>query len=286
MKNTWIERNRQRKLHEESEASWNRYQSELDKIFSARPNNHPSDRAKKIAVLLENQRIWNSKQPTKAVDLDFLSKVYGSFVGFDLVPVNPMLGPSSFLHYEEKGVMKNEDISARTRMINHWQSNEIANEMSREIIHDLRRNVGYTMEVNSSYLSQIDVLISRMSLLIFGSCGISPSWCVMGLEMARHLFPDRDFSSSSIELLPEHWFEKKVIVDPLFPKNEILMGSYDELLKGYSYNPYVPLTPIENPYISSPSHRYFTRYSKKLLSPDPYGLIKIGDFEKQHIGCF
>ena len=69
-----------------------------------------------------------------------------------------------------------------------------------------------------------------------------------------------------------------VIVDPYFPRNVVLMGRKGAsfLESGYVYAPYVPLmtTPtIFGPDDFVPRKGVMTRYGKKMVRPDMYGLV-------------
>ena len=69
-----------------------------------------------------------------------------------------------------------------------------------------------------------------------------------------------------------------VIVDPYFPRNVILVGRKGNsfLESGYVYAPYVPLqtTPtIFDPESFVPRKGVMTRYAKKMVRPDMYGLV-------------
>jgi len=71
-----------------------------------------------------------------------------------------------------------------------------------------------------------------------------------------------------------------VIVDPYFPRNLILVGRKGSsfLESGYVYAPYVPLqvTPtIFGPEDFVPRKGVMTRYAKKMVRPDMYGLVII-----------
>ena len=71
-----------------------------------------------------------------------------------------------------------------------------------------------------------------------------------------------------------------VMVDPYFPRNLILVGRRGSsfLESGYVYAPYVPLqtTPtifgVED---FTPRKGVMTRYAKKMVRPDMYGLVVI-----------
>ena len=71
-----------------------------------------------------------------------------------------------------------------------------------------------------------------------------------------------------------------VIVDPYFPRNVVLVGRKGNsfLESGYVYAPYVPLqtTPtIFGPEDFVPRKGVMTRYAKKMVRPDMYGLVII-----------
>lgn len=74
-----------------------------------------------------------------------------------------------------------------------------------------------------------------------------------------------------------------VYVDPYFWRNVILVGRKGSsfLESGYVYAPYVPLqvTPmIMGPEDFTPRKGVMTRYAKKMVKPDHYGLVFIQDF--------
>jgi len=73
-----------------------------------------------------------------------------------------------------------------------------------------------------------------------------------------------------------------VHVDPYFPRNVILVGRKGSnfLESGYVYSPYVPLqvTPtIFGPEDFVPRKGVMTRYAKKMVRPDMYGLVIVED---------
>lgn len=75
-----------------------------------------------------------------------------------------------------------------------------------------------------------------------------------------------------------------LFVDPYFPRNVILVGRKGSgfLESGYVYAPYVPLqvTPvIFDPDDFTPRRGVSTRYGKKMVRPDMYGLVIVRDLE-------
>jgi|TARA_R110000737_G_scaffold66279_12_gene94268 hypothetical protein len=93
-----------------------------------------------------------------------------------------------------------------------------------------------------------------------------------------------DFDRGSIGAVRVGALSKKqdVYVDPYFPRNVILVGRKGSsfLESGYVYAPYVPLqvTPtifgIED---FVPRKGVMTRYAKKMVRPDMYGLVVVAD---------
>jgi hypothetical protein len=76
----------------------------------------------------------------------------------------------------------------------------------------------------------------------------------------------------------------EVYVDPYFPRNVVLVGRKGSsfLESGYVYAPYVPLqvTPtIFGPEDFVPRKGVMTRYAKKMVRPDMYGLVIISDMQ-------
>ena len=89
-----------------------------------------------------------------------------------------------------------------------------------------------------------------------------------------------DDESGSIGAVNVGSLSKKfdVIVDPYFPRNVVLVGRRGNsfLESGYVYAPYVPLqtTPtIFGPEDFVPRKGVMTRYAKKMVRPDMYGLV-------------
>ena len=91
-----------------------------------------------------------------------------------------------------------------------------------------------------------------------------------------------DDESGSIGAVNVGSLSKKfdVIVDPYFPRNVVLVGRRGNsfLESGYVYAPYVPLqtTPtIFGPEDFVPRKGVMTRYAKKMVRPDMYGLVVV-----------
>jgi hypothetical protein len=73
-------------------------------------------------------------------------------------------------------------------------------------------------------------------------------------------------------------------VDPYFPRNVVLVGRKGSsfLESGYVYAPYVPLQTTPTIFHAddfTPRKAVMTRYGKKLVRPDMYGLVVVRDLE-------
>jgi len=93
-----------------------------------------------------------------------------------------------------------------------------------------------------------------------------------------------DDDKGSVGAVKEGSINKKfdLYVDPYFPRNVILVGRKGGsfLESGYVYAPYVPLqtTPtIFGPEDFTPRKGVMTRYGKKMVRPDMYGLVVVRD---------
>ena len=73
-----------------------------------------------------------------------------------------------------------------------------------------------------------------------------------------------------------------VMVDPYFPRNLILVARKGSsfLESGYVYAPYVPLQVTPTIFGTEdfvPRKGVMTRYAKKMVRPDMYGLVVVAD---------
>ena len=116
------------------------------------------------------------------------------------------------------------------------------------------------------------------------------NFCVVSPEVANILeftagfraSVTHDGESGSIGAVNVGSLSKKfdVIVDPYFLRNVVLVGRRGSsfLESGYEYAPYVPLqtTPtIFGPEDFVPRKGVMTRYAKKMVRPDMYGLVVV-----------
>jgi len=119
---------------------------------------------------------------------------------------------------------------------------------------------------------------------------VRPNWIVTGTDVATRLQKLRSFTfDGNVEggmvqsgpflfgTLQNRW---RIVVDPLFPANKILMGYKGNQFfeTGYVHAPYIPLIQtnvLMDPNDFTPRKGFMTRYGKKLISGDFYITVTI-----------
>lgn len=283
-----------------------------------------------MALLLENQRLMQASYNDDGSDFQkygiaLVAEILRGFVAFDLVPVQPMLGPCSIVYYLRCDKMPRffsdtsdayecetefaaREILARTKKLKAYRNpyfedlrtgeaerrqaylsaaTEIRDEMSREILADLRNNAGTLMNAAAADALDPDKVygcVQEMHQVIRRKTNDDANsyWIVTGPALAKRLEPrlDNPVDWSAVNCIENlgivdnrYW----LIVDPLFPADQILCGAYNRLIEGYVYAPYVVVTPtptVIDPEGFIPRRGYLTRCGKVLLSAKPYGLIR------------
>lgn len=168
---------------------------------------------------------------------------------------------------------------------------KIRNIITREVFTDLRNNAGThskrKVDVEEMDYESIFVNLCEVSGVIHRKTlrgGLN--WIVAGPVIAKTL--TRAAGMSEATGLSEDVFEKaegpvylgtlnarwRLYYDPLYPKDEMLVGYGDEeqLLDGYFYAPYIMLTQtpvILDPENFEPRFGLMSRYGKKLSRPGP-----------------
>lgn len=287
--------------------------------------------------------IVGGRDEFRNVALEVIAKIFKDCPVFDMVSVQPMLGPCSPIFYtlfkltqnpqqekvadttslqqvascepdyvpgtsEIKLVLDHHEITAKTKNLKvqlkdssykragftDWIAEDISNQICREVMTDLRNNAGTiaTLQPPEDGLDyeKIYIKIVELSGIIHRKTlrgGVR--WIATGPDiaeiMARGLHAKLpEFKKvQKVGVLNCAW---KLIVDPLFPKNEILLGGYEELLQGYVYAPYVMLTEtpiILDPETFEPKRGWMSRYGKYLFrsGAKAYARLKIADEPKQ-----
>lgn len=189
-------------------------------------------------------------------------------------------------------------------------SEQIAAEVDREILRDLRKGAawttkwdwnewrygnngsafaGYTQkDWNQTLITKINQLSAQIhkSTLRGGA-----NWIVVSSEVSAvfddleyfhvsNADPEQDQYNMGIERIGSLQGRYQVYRDPYFPANKILIGHKGKSLldSGYIYAPYVPLqlTPtMYNPFNFTPIKGIMTRYAKKMVNNRYFGVITV-----------
>jgi len=186
-------------------------------------------------------------------------------------------------------------------------SEQIAAEIDREILRDLRKGAAWTLRwdyngwrrlANTTSYTQKDwnqtliTAINQISAQIHKSTlRGGANWIVVSSEISAifddleyfhvsNASPDQDQYNMGIERVGSLAGRYQVYRDPYFPPNTVLMGHKGTSLldTGYIYAPYVPLqlTPtMYNPFNFTPIKGIMTRYAKKMVNNRFYGRIVV-----------
>lgn len=189
-------------------------------------------------------------------------------------------------------------------------SEQIAAEIDREILRDLRRAAAWrltwdykghtnrTINVSDGFYTQKDwnqtliTAVNQLSAQIHKSTlRGGANWIVVSAEISAvfddleyfHVSsaaPEEDTYNMGIEKVGTLNGRYTVYRDPYFPSDTLLMGHKGQSLldTGYIYAPYVPmqLTPtMYNPFTFAPVKGILTRYATKVVNNRFYGVIKV-----------
>lgn len=187
-------------------------------------------------------------------------------------------------------------------------SEQIAAEIDREILRDIRKLANWTQRwdyngwqriaTTSTNYTQKDwnqTLITKMNIIAAqiqkSTLRGTANWAVVSSEISA-VFNDLEYFhvtdanaeadaySMGIEKLGSIRGRYNIIVDPYAPHWSLIMGHNGTSLldTGYIYAPYVPmaLTPtMYNPFNFTPVKGICTRYAKKLVNSKYFGAIKV-----------
>lgn len=189
-------------------------------------------------------------------------------------------------------------------------SEQIAAEIDREILRDLRRGAAWRLNwdykgrtsryvnVAEGYYTQKDWNQTLMTAINQVSAQIhkatlrgGANWIVCSAEISAifddleyfhvsNAAPEQDKYNMGIERVGTLQGRYQVYRDPYFPADMILIGHKGTSIldTGYIYAPYVPmqLTPtMYNPFTFAPVKGIMTRYAKKLVNNRYYGTIRV-----------
>ena len=190
-------------------------------------------------------------------------------------------------------------------------SEQIAAEVDREILRDLRKGAawtakwdyngwkyggtggatlqGYTQkDWNQTLVTKINQISAQIHKTTLRG---GANWVVVSSEVSAvfddleyfhvsNAAPEQDSYNMGIEKIGSLAGRYQVYRDPYFPANKILIGHKGKSLldAGYVYAPYVPLqlTPtMYNPFTMTPIKGIMTRYAKKMVNNRYFGIIDV-----------
>jgi hypothetical protein len=188
-------------------------------------------------------------------------------------------------------------------------SEQIAAEVDREILRDLRKGAawtakwdyngwkyggasgatlqGYTQkDWNQTLVTKINQISAQIHKTTLRG---GANWVVVSSELSAvfddleyfhvsNAQPEQDQYNMGIEKIGTLGGRYQVFRDPYFPANKLLIGHKGKSLldAGYIYAPYVPLqlTPtMYNPFTMTPIKGIMTRYAKKMVNNRYFGVI-------------
>ena len=190
-------------------------------------------------------------------------------------------------------------------------SEQIAAEVDREILRDLRKGAawtakwdyngwkyggtggatlqGYTQkDWNQTLVTKVNQISAQIHKTTLRG---GANWIVVSSEVSAvfddleyfhvsNAAPEQDSYNMGIEKIGSLAGRYQVYRDPYFPANKILIGHKGKSLldAGYVYAPYVPLqlTPtMYNPFTMTPIKGIMTRYAKKMVNNRYFGIIDV-----------
>jgi len=190
-------------------------------------------------------------------------------------------------------------------------SEQIAAEVDREILRDLRKGAawtakwdynewkyggtggatlqGYTQkDWNQTLVTKINQISAQIHKTTLRG---GANWIVVSSEVSAvfddleyfhvsNAAPEQDQYNMGIEKIGSLAGRYQVYRDPYFPANKVLIGHKGKSLldAGYIYAPYVPLqlTPtMYNPFTMTPIKGIMTRYAKKMVNNRYFGTITV-----------
>lgn len=254
-----------------------------------------------VSTLVENQTLINetcTQMPVlKDLSVDVVKKLWSEIIIPDLVSVQPMIGPNSEFIYRKGYAYFKDQILAKTRKMKATPpqgsqdlrstledqrddmvsecSNELKNEITREVFTDIRNNAGSLVQSKdfSTGIEQLQNVVAKKLLQYYGE-KIVPNWIVRA-----PLESDGDMPSTDIIETHRTFNGMRLYIDPLFPTGAAIVGyKGNEFESSYHYAPYVPLTAIPvilDPEGFCPRIGLMTRYGKKLIQGGsmPFGRL-------------
>ena len=209
-----------------------------------------------VAVIKENQKIANDKKDNSvlgtmphssfAIPLEWISSIFLSprFIGFDIASVQAMVQPGSTLFSFDKG----ESASAVTRRLkpvydasfvesskyNETMKQEYQSVLQEEIILEFNRYIlGHLNNMSTPIHGKLDDAIEKAK----DSSSRPINWMVTSPDVlsSQSIDVENYYYGVYCTTLKERYKGLKVIVDPLFPTKQVLLGHKGDGLYDSNY---------------------------------------------------
>ncbi len=260
--------------------------------------------AEQMALILENQSLYNDIMRPQDLEnrdlmISLVHKIFKDFIGFDIISVQTMLGPSGRCYYvkfaENEQRLVSESVDAVTKKFKCVHRDGEYSKLTEENVPKLAKlfreeilrgifkdldSVVATVSINPGNIPSWEKLygkIGEIFTIIHRKSSINPiwaplNWIVTSLEVADQIFSANKYGCDIQEVDKDSicYYAKigdwKLFIDPLYPKNEMLLGYYSHFCTGYVYSPYVPIaiTPTIFDPNFCPRQGYLTRFGKRL----------------------
>ena len=234
-----------------------------------------------VALILDNQRVWNSDVNEQEMPNEFLKEYYPylkrvsipiarrvydpvSFVGFSLVSVQAMMGAEhSFLYRDLYGNLRARTVRAKSAKIGHipgrpdpekYQvmldgecdictdySANVVRRMNVEVVNDIHRNAPTVTQHGWRNRDDLEAHIRMVMGRIEKQSGRKPTWILTTPELAAELL-EQEHVVDENPMYKGSLKREKVFSFPGLSEGTIILGHKGDLYtSGYFYCPFIPL---------------------------------------------
>lgn len=256
---------------------------------------------KRLALIIENQRLFDEICVNRGVlpgesCFEMVYSIFTKCLIWDWISVQPLAGPAGLCWSMVKRAdgdvhLESFNILAHTRMLKEVCNGEsdfsvtadkITAEIEKEVLTDLRNNVGtaetvdlseYTVDCHVRLSEALETLIVKVLDKMPKIENAKPDWIVIDSNLyERYTFAFDEFAQKHKLSLYSHKGCEGVLIG--------YKGSR-EFASPYIYAPYIPIS-LSAINEQNNSFRILTRYGKKLMSQGSryYGKLTVIDEEK------
>lgn len=242
-------------------------------------DNLDKDIKRHVAVLLENQRIFNENLITDAIfkrtSIPLVRRVIEKMIGKELVSIQSMIGPQSYVITQENE-KKLLNVSSLTR-ITKILFPEIKHNYNEEgrLIYSEYKGKHYYMALDAEH-EMVDDLSTSLaeefdSEIIKNLLDISEHEECSIKSITNCKAGEKTWLVANKSLIPKlPSMNCKVFESEIMLSDEALIGRKDKDSSGYIFAPYIMFGLLEN-------KRIFIRYAKRLINKTHYKKIKFND---------